>query len=264
MEAVIPLMVAVGLLLVRIAFANSNEISPTPQSTPSTDVIVQKLMAANARRADRLRGYRSKRMYQLDYHGLFGGHAEMQVEATYRAPNEKDFKVLSQSGSRLLIRQVLLKLLQSEHDAQEEQNRKALEISPANYEFNLESTEHTPTGDFYVLDLKPRNKSKYVYKGKIWVDANDFVVARMDGSPVTNPSFWVSHIEVQYQWAKIDGFWLPQQNYSVTDVRFGGKAVLNISYSDYEITSARQASTPRAGDLNSILPDPASLAGQPH
>lgn len=257
-------MTALGLFLFGVTLASSNERDLPAQSALSTDAIVQKLMAANARRADRLRGYRGKRIYQLNYHGLFGGHAEMQVEATYHAPDEKDFRIVAESGSKLLIRHVLLKLLQSEHDAQKEQNRKELEISPANYQFSLDSTQHTPAGDFYVLDVKPRSKSEYVYQGKIWVDARDFAVARMDGSPARNPSFWVSHIEVQYQWARIDDFWLPIHNYSVTEVRLGGRAVLNINYSDYQITSGSQTSVPRAADKSLILPDPSSVSVQPH
>ena len=111
-------MTTLCLSLFRVTLASSNADDLPGQSALSTDAIVQKLIAANARRADRLRGYRGKRIYQLDYHGLFGGHAEMQVEATYRAPDKKDFKIISESGSKLLIHQVLLKLLQSEHDAQ--------------------------------------------------------------------------------------------------------------------------------------------------
>ena len=257
-------MTAIGLLLFGVTLASSNEGDAPAQSAPSTDAIVQQLMAANARRADKLRGYRGKRIYQLDYHGLLGGHAEMQVEATYRAPDEKDFRIVSESGSKLLIRHVLLKLLQSEHEAQKAQNRKELEISPANYQFSLDSTQHTPAGDFYVLDVKPRSKSEYVYQGKIWVDGRDFAVTRMDGSPAKNPSFWVNHVEVQYQWAKIDGFWLPIHNYSATDVRLGGRAVLSINYSDYEITGGSQANVPGAADKSLILPAPSSVSVQPH
>jgi hypothetical protein len=257
-------MIALGLIPFWVSLATSSEGSPPAQPALSADAIVQELMAANARRSAELRGYRGKRIYQLDYHGLFGGHAEMQVEATYRAPDEKDFRIVSESGSKLLIRHVLLKLLQSEHDAQKEQNRKELEISPANYQFSLDHTQHTPAGDFYVLDVEPRSKSEYVYQGKIWVDARDFVVTRMDGTPARNPSFWVSHIEIQYQWARIDGFWLPIHNYSVTEVRLGGKAVLNINYSDYQITSGSQATVPRATDKSLILPAPSSVSVQPH
>jgi hypothetical protein len=248
------------------AFADSGQ---APQSaatqTLSTDQIVQRLMAANERRAQRLRSYQGKRIYKLDYHGWFGGEAEMVVETSYRAPNQKDFKVISESGSKVLLHQVLAKLLDSEREAQEEKLRKALEITPANYYFTFEKIEHTPQGDFYVLALKPRSRSKYVYDGKIWVDARDFAVARMDGSPATNPSMWVKHVEIQYQWQRLDGgFWLPVHNYSATDVRFGGKAVLNINYSDYQITSNAQGTAANVSDKNPTLPDPSTLSVDPH
>ena len=251
-------------VLLLVAFANAAVDIQLAPATPSTDTIVQNLMAANARRTAALRGYRSKRIYKLDYSGLFGGHAELQVEATYRAPNDKTFKVLSESGSKLLIGRVLMKLLESEEEAQQERNRKALEISPANYDFRLDRSEHSPAGDFYVLEVKPKKKTKYVYSGKLWVDAHDFAVARMEGSPASNPSFWVSHVEIQYQWSKIDGFWLPVHNYSVTNVRMGGRAVLNISYSDYQVTGGSQAAGGKAGEKSPTLPDPSSLSVQAH
>ena len=235
---------------------------PSPPSLP-TDVIVQRLMAANARRAEALRGYRGKRVYHLNYHGLFGTHdGAMQVEATYTAPDKKSFHVISESGSRLLVNRVLLKLLNSEEEAQEQQNRKELEISPENYEFALAEVQHTPQGDFYVLNVTPRGKSRYLYRGKIWVDARDFAVARMQGEPQKNPSIWVSHTEIEYRWKRIGDFWLPARNESVTQVRMGGRAVLTIDYTDYEITGARAEAHSAQG--NPTLPDPSTVTADPH
>jgi len=248
-------------ILATFSFAEADLHSP-PQL--STDVIVQRLMAANAQRSQALRGYRGKRVYHLDYHGLFGSHdAEMQVEATYTAPDRKDFKVISETGSKLLINHVLLKLLSSEQEAQEEQNRKELEISPKNYDFALAGTEHTPGGDFYVLAVSPKNKSKYLYHGKLWVDARDFAVIRMQGEPAKNPSLWVSHTQIEYRWAKIGGFWLPVHNQSETQVRMGGKAVLTIDYSDYQITGVNRSNSRGPGE-NSTLPDPSAVSADPH
>ncbi len=248
-------------LLATVSLAEADAHS-APQL--SIDVIVQKLMAANAERAQSLRGYRGKRVYHLDYHGIFGTHdAGLQVEATYNAPDHKDFKVISQSGSKILINHVLLKLLSSEQEAQEEQNRKELEISPKNYDFTLTGSEHTPQGDFYVLAVNPKGKSKYLYHGKLWVDAKDFAVARMQGEPAKNPSYWVSHTQIEYRWSKIGGFWLPSHNASETDVRMGGKAVLTIDYTDYQITGVNRSST-RAPGESSTLPNPAAVTPDPH
>ncbi|HXY02135.1 MAG TPA: hypothetical protein VEI49_01100, partial [Terriglobales bacterium] len=236
----------------------------SPPRPLSVDTIVQKLMAANAQRAQALRGYRGRRIYHLLYKGLWGSHdAEIVVDTTYSAPDKKEFKIVSESGSRLLINRVLLKLLSSESEAQEAQNRKALEITPENYEFSLDQIQHTSKGDFYVLNVKPRGKSRYLYRGKIWVDAHDFAVARMDGEPQKNPSLWVSHTDIEYQWGKKDGFWLPVHNQSVTQVRMGGRATLTIDYSDYQITVNRAAIEPRP-EQHQTMPDPSSVTADPH
>ena len=250
------------LTLLATVSLGEGDVHSAPQL--STDVIVQKLMAANAERAQSLRGYRGKRVYHVDYHGIFGSHdAGLQVEATYTAPDHKDFKVISQTGSKILINHVLLKLLSSEQEAQEEQNRKELEISPKNYNFVLAGTEHTPQGDFYVLSVSPKGKSKYLYRGKLWVDAKDFAMARMQGEPAKNPSVWVSHTQIEYRWTKIGGFWLPAHNSSETVVRMGGKAVLTIDYSDYQITGVNRSNA-RAPGENSTRPNPAAVTPDPH
>jgi len=246
-------------LVVLLALGSmSVRASDLPSPPPlSADVIVQKLMAANARRAEALRGYRGRRIYHLHYHGLFGtSDAEMVVEATYTAPDKKEFKIISQSGSRLLIH-VLLKLLSSEQQAQLPQNRREQEITPANYEFSLDETDRSSGGDFYVLNVKPRGKSDYLYHGKIWVDAHDFAEARMQGEPQKNPSLWVSHTQVEYRWANQGGFWLPVHNESVTHVRMGGKAVLTIDYSDYQIVRSNRVASGQPWKESGTVPDPA-------
>jgi hypothetical protein len=259
-----PCELSIRLVLLAALTSTSLASLDSPARPLSADAIVQKLTAANAQRAQALRGYRGKRIYRLHYKGLWGSHdAELVVESTYSAPDKKEFKILSESGSRFLINRVLLKLLSSESEAQESQNRKALEISPENYEFSLDEIEHTSKGDFYVLNVKPKGKSQYLYRGKIWVDARDFAVARMNGEPQKNPSLWVSHTDIEYQWGNKDGFWLPIHNQSVTHVRMGGKATLTIEYSDYQITVNRAAIAPRAAQPQS-MPDPSSITADPH
>lgn len=255
---------AAVLLLTLLTAPSFADADLRPPVALSAEVIVQKLMAANNQRAQALHGYRGTRTYHLSYHGLFGSHdAGMQVEATYTSPDVKDFKVVSQTGSKLLFNRVLLKLLSSEQEAQKEQNRTELEISPKNYDFSLAGTEHTAAGDSYILAVTPIGKSRYLYRGKFWVDAHDFAVIRMQGEPAKNPSLWVSRTQIEYRWAKIAGFWLPVYNESVTQVRMGGKAVLTIEYSDYQVTGVNRA-TPQGPGGSSTLPDPSALTPDPH
>ena len=133
--------------------------------------------------------------------------AKLVVQADYDAVTGKTFHILSQSGSKLLIDKVLKRLLESEDDADHDKTSTAL--TPANYTFNLEGIENLDGRPAYVLDVQPLVESKYLYRGKIWVDAADFAVARIAAQPAKNPSFWISSTAINHQYTRTDGFWLP-------------------------------------------------------
>jgi hypothetical protein len=219
----------------------------------SAEVVVQRLVAANARRARELRGYRGKRSYHVEYQGFLGSReAQMQVEATYIAPDKKDFKIISQAGSTLLLKRVVMKLLENEKEAQRGQNLQEMELSPRNYDFAMLERQRIPEGDFYVLEVTPKAKNKFLYRGKIWVDSGDFAVARIQGEPAKNPSFWISHTQIEHRYAKVGDFWLPRHNQSVTQIRLGGKAVLTIDYTDYQIMATVPQPSKTSAPSNSI------------
>ncbi|MCU1272404.1 MAG: hypothetical protein JWN74_3698 [Acidobacteriaceae bacterium] len=227
----------------------------------SVDEIVQKVMAANARRSAELRGFQGKRKYDLQYHGLLGGReASMEVLATYSAPDQRTFSVVSQSGSKLLLNRVLLKLLDSEKEAFE--HRKQVELSPENYKFELVGADSTADGNScFVLVVKPRKPNKFLYAGKIWVDAHDFAVVRMEGEPAKSPSFWIRDTQIDCTWEKVGNFWFIAHNRSVSHIRMGGAATLTIDYDDYQITGVdRRAAKSQA--QGPILPEPASVTPQ--
>jgi hypothetical protein len=240
-----------------------DEANVTAQASPtlSLDAIVERIMNANARRSAELLGFEGKRWYHLEYHGLFGGkNASMEVLATYSAPDQHNFSVTSQSGSKLLLNRVLLKLLDSEKEAF--QNHKQVELSPQNYNFTLVGMEKVPPGDTcYVLKVKPRKENKFLYAGKIWVDAHDFAVVRMEGEPAKAPSFWVRDTQISSNWEKVGNFWFIAHNHSVSHIRMGGVATLNIDYGEYQITRVdRDAARTQA--QGPALPDPASVTPQ--
>lgn len=235
------------------------EVKAQDPPTLSETAIVEKIMVANARRSAELRAFEGKRWYHLEYHGLFGGRdASMEVLASYTAPDQHNFDVISQSGSKLLLNRVLLKLLDSEKEAFE--NHKQIELSPDNYKFTLVGTERIPAGDTcYVLAVKPRKQNKFLYAGKIWVDAHDFAVVRMEGEPAKAPSFWVRDTQIDSNWEKVSGFWFIAHNHSVSHIRMGGVATLSIDYGDYQVTAVdgHAAKTQAQGP---VLPNPASVA----
>ncbi len=227
----------------------------------TAQAIVEKMMAANRRRSAELRGYQAIRSYNLQYRGLLGSrNAEMKVIARYTAPDQRDFSIISQSGSKLLLNRVLLKLLESEKEAS--RNQKQVELSSANYQFDFLGTDRMPGGaPCYLLAVKPQHDNKFLYRGKIWVDAHDFAVVRMQGQPAKSPSFWIKDTEINVNWEKVGEFWFIKQNHSVSHIRMGGMADLTIEYADYQITGVDTHRPPNRSE-SPVLPDPSSVTPQ--
>jgi len=160
----------------------------------------------------------------------------MIVTVVYRAPSTKEFTVVSETGSKLLISRVLHKLLESEEEAMNVKNRQETALDWRNYDFTLIKFERSPERSCYVLAVRPKVANKFLYRGTIWVDATDFAVSRIDAEPAKNPSFWTKKSQILQTYIKVGHFWLPDNNHTTTAVRLGGKAVLNIDYNDYELS----------------------------
>jgi outer membrane lipoprotein-sorting protein len=52
-----------------------------------------------------------------------------------------------------------------------------------NYDFETVSAEMVTGRLAYVLEVKPKRKEKYLFQGRIWVDAEDYALVRAEGSP---------------------------------------------------------------------------------
>ena len=57
------------------------------------------------------------------------------------------------------------------------------EVTPRNYDFALLGRETIEGHDCYVLQLMPKRQAVELIRGKAWVDAGDFTIRRMEGSP---------------------------------------------------------------------------------
>ncbi|MGB6743068.1 MAG: hypothetical protein WBE38_05360, partial [Terracidiphilus sp.] len=133
---------------------------------------------------------------------------------------------------------VLKRAVDSEEEAS--QNKEATALTAANYKFQLVGTESLNGRPAYILSVTPFKASKFLYRGKIWVDAEDFAVAGIDAAPAKNPSFWISRTLIRYTSAKTGDFWLPRQSRSESKILIGGTAVLTIDYGSYQIVPDTQ------------------------
>jgi MucB/RseB N-terminal domain len=196
--------------------------------------IVERMQQHNQAQKGELKAYKALRHYVAEYQGFSTKiEGKMDVEVNYDAVTGKSFRIVSQSGSHLLCEKVLKRAVESEKEASQDQGSTAL--TQANYRFRLAGSESVAGRPAYILDVEPVTASKFLYRGKIWVDAADFAVVKMETEPAKSPSFWIARTLVHYTSAKTDGFWLPQQVRSETKVRIGGTAVLTIDYGSYAV-----------------------------
>lgn len=210
---------------------------------PPTAIIVQRLVTRNGQRAQELGSYTSRRHYHVQYRGFpHGAEADMVVDAICNGPGSKQFDVVSESGSHLLLDHVVKKLLRTEQEASRDPAENAL--TPANYDFSLVRTEMNDGRLTYVLRVEPKQRRKLLYRGTIWVDAEDYAVVKIEAEPAKNPSFWIRHTEIHHVYEKTGNFWLPESDRSETKVRLGGTAVLTIDYGTYRLENAATIQPP--------------------
>jgi len=208
-------------------------------SAPLTaDEVMGRVVKMNEVRAKALESYSSVRSYHLECHCISHKRADMVVQTDYQAPNKKEFTIVSQSGSGTVRDRVFKKLLEAEQESMQAENQQRSAITPENYTFQLSDYGKTETDEFYVLDVQPRSKNKFLFRGRIWVDAKDFAITRAEGEPALNPSWWTVRTDFKRSYQKIGDFWLPESNESETKVRVFGTALLSIKYRDYRITQA--------------------------
>jgi outer membrane lipoprotein-sorting protein len=217
----------------------------------SGEEIVAKLAAMDRVRMDRLKDYSSTRYYSLN-NERFHTKAEMTAKMRYFRPGRKEFDIDPESGAGVLQQKVFRRMVDAELEASDAKMRLATQLTPANYDFHLEETGSDRGRRAYVFDISPRALNKFSIRGRVWVDAEDFAITRVEGKPAKNPSFWVRSTNFVHIYQKFGDFWLPVSNISQTDVLIFGHTTVEIRYSDYAINQADA----KAGELPFSSGDP--------
>jgi|SRR5580658_66341 outer membrane lipoprotein-sorting protein len=200
--------------------------------------VFSQLVAHNGLRSAALLEYTATRTYQVaDLSGKV--HAREVGRMEYRAPDRKTFVVTSEEGSALVRRLALNPLIASEIKAAAGKDRHDSSITPENYTLELLGEQQVGPYHCLVAQAVPKRRDKYLFEGKVWIDAQDYAVVRIEGHPAAKLSFWLKRADFVRQYQKIDGLWLPQRDETFVDVRLYGKKVLTIDHRDYVVESKR-------------------------
>jgi outer membrane lipoprotein-sorting protein len=227
--------------------ATRQTLAPLTPLSPSYermtgDELFAKLLEGNRARDARLRQYSATRTYRVsnDKGKLY---AQEVVEVEYQAPDHKGFRTVSEEGSGVVRDMVLKRLIESESETSSGRAHHDSAIKPANYEFNLLGEQDVGPYHCLVAEAIPKRRDKYLFEGKVWIDAEDYAIVRIDGQPAKSLSFWITRADFVRQYQKIGEFWVPEQDNTLVHVRLYGKKMLTIDHRDYVINCAIGASS---------------------
>jgi len=223
-----PLLLSALFLIV----ANSAIAADDSATPPTAEEIVNRMAAHDLARQASIEGYAGMRRYVLENH-KFHKRAEMLVQVQGDPDGTKHFEVVSQEGWGGAQKHVLRKMLESETETSRPEMRASAKLIPENYDFALIGTELVVGRAAYVLEVKPKRNEKYLFQGRIWVDAEDYALARAEGKPAKKPSFWTKEIHFLQTYQKCGSIWFPVSTQSVTEAHLFGTTDVSIEYFDY-------------------------------
>ncbi len=216
----------------------------SPPSLTAPEIVEHMVSADNARRAA-LAGYSGVRHYRFE-NKKSNKTARMTVRMSCASDGVKAFEVVDESGSGFVRRHIIHKMIEAEEESSHKGERQDTRIIPENYDFRLVGTEILDGRSAYILEIEPKKPTKFSIRGRIWVDAGEFAIARIEGQPAKNPSFWIRSVKVEQRYERAGQFWLPALNHSVAEARIFGATEVVIEYSDYK-TNVRDVRPPAGG-----------------
>ena len=199
--------------------------------------IAREMDAHDHAMAASLAAYTCDRHYFLENH-RFRKKASLRVRMTYKHPGRKRFEVLAEEGTSAICKRVLLPMLTAEEEASREDVQPKTRMVDANYSFKLIGEDVLQDRRSYLLDATPKTRNRFLIRGRVWVDCQDFGIVRVEAAPAQNPSILIRNTHIVQQSTRFaNGIWLPLYNRSDTDSFLFGRTDVSIDSTNYVLKS---------------------------
>jgi hypothetical protein len=208
------------VLLLYLMLAAVPGLTQSENSVPNVQAMVARMAQARLENRTRFRPYVVTRSYEL--FGTEPSKIKSQViaDVTFVPPNQKNY-IIEQARGAGLGERAVRRILQSEAEAAKDYN--ATDYSPANYDFRFLHEEEDVEGQrSFVLLMLPKREDKNLLRGKIWVDADNYRVRRVEGEPAKSTSWWVRDVQIVLLYSEVDGMWLQTGMEATARVRILG------------------------------------------
>ena len=237
--------VKVSVIIVALLWFSAS-ISPaqiSSASVPTAEEVIAEMLARDRQREAMAGGYTGSRKYVLDNQRLHK-RAEMLVNIICNPDGSKHFEIVSEEGWSAANKRVLRKMVESESETSLPLTRPKTRLTTENYIFGAAQSDLLEGRAAYAIDVIPKRHDKYLFEGRIWVDAEDYALMRAEGKPAKSPSFWTRSVHFVQQYRRNGPFWFPQATDSVTDVLIFGTTQVSITYFGYTPRSLQARADP--------------------
>lgn len=206
------------------------------QGTLDEAKIIQGIDASVTARNENLLGYTVTEHYSV-YRNQDTLHpaAEMTVKTTYKRDAGKSYEIESETGSDLLRKEVLERVLDSERNMTQPANRLTALIDSENYDFKVQGTEKVQDQNCIVVGIRPKHPSPYVFNGRIWVNAEDYSIVQLEGVAAKSPSVMTGPPKVSRTYTSVEGFPMAVHASATSSSWMLGQTIITIEYNGYEL-----------------------------
>jgi hypothetical protein len=166
---------------------------------------------------------------------------EFELQRKFEAPHTLQFTPVHYTGNGFVKNNVITRLLQSEVDHVQKDDPSLTALSLANYKFNYRGLSRVNERTVHVYQVKPHKKRPGLFKGRVYLDAHNGSLVRVEGSVVKSPSFFVKHIDFWQDYTDVQSFTLPTHIHSEAKARIVGRTIVDIVHRDYQAVPAMAA-----------------------
>jgi hypothetical protein len=145
------------------------------------------------------------------------------------------FRIVSEEGSAIIRRKVLLAALEAERDAVTSGDREQAALTAANYEF----LDMSPVPvNLVKVDVRPRRKHVMLVDGALFLEAESADLVRIEGELSRRPSIWTRNVRIEREYARVQGVHVPVAMSSTANVLVVGASTFSMKYKYVEINGA--------------------------
>lgn len=156
-----------------------------------------------------------------------GKHGWMDVRTTYGGDGRFTYEVLQEGGSDQVRNRALRPTLKREQELVEKGAALSMPALLANYD----CTEPQPDQSGFVrVAIRPREPSRHLVNGTLLWEPQSGAIVRLAGRLSKSPSFWVSDVEMDWEYAPVAGVVLPTAVHARAKVKFVGPSTFDMTY----------------------------------